>query len=206
MPSTTRRLALASATAALGIAAAAVLAGCAPSAQPAASPSSSATAGAGASSDPVPSATPTPTDPPTPVGLTCDQVLTADQVYAFNPNYGADPGYAPKDGTLEKKIADWQGVSCAWLNQTSGDVIQVAVAKPPASAMEGLKNAAITAAKPVPTYGVPPTVEGYFKPGDAGQVQVFRGSYWIVAESPAFFEPGDAAPLMESVLGNVPAS
>jgi hypothetical protein len=37
-------------------------------------------------------------------------------------------------------------------------------------------------------------------------VQVFRGKYWVVAESTAFFEPGDAAPVMQSVLGNLPAS
>ncbi|MFP3464711.1 iron ABC transporter ATP-binding protein [Leifsonia sp. SIMBA_070] len=205
MPSTSRRFAFLTAMTAVGLAAALTLSGCAPSAKPAASPTAGSAQGGG-SSAPDPTATPTPTDPPTPVGLTCDQVLTADQVYAFNPNYGADPGYAPKDGSLEKKIADWKGVACAWLNQTSGDVIQVAVAKPPTGQLEGLKNAAITDSKPVPTYGVPPTIEGYFKPGTSGEVQVFRGSYWIVAESTAFFEPGDAAPLMESILGNVPTS
>jgi len=202
---TTRRFALLAVTTAVGLAAAVALAGCTPSATPS-TPSPSRTASAA----PTPSTTPlpvvTPTAPPTPVGLTCDQVLTADQVYAFNPNYGADPNYAPKDGSLEKKIVDWQGVACGWLNQTSSDVVQIAVAKPPADVMESLKNSAITDSKPVPTYGVPPEVEGYFKPGSAGQVQIFRGPYWIVAESSAFFEPGDAGPLMESVLGNIPAS
>ncbi|WP_431220669.1 iron ABC transporter ATP-binding protein [Leifsonia xyli] len=203
---TTRRFALLAATAAAGLVAAVALTGCTPSAAPAPSPTASRTAGASASPTKVPLPVVTPTTPPTPVGLTCDQVLTADQVYAFNPNFGADPGYAPKAGSLEEKIADWQGVACGWLNQTSGDVVQVAVAKPPADVMESLKNRAITEAKPVPTYGTPPSVEGYFKPGSAGQVQIFRGPYWIVAESTAFFEPGDAAPLMQSVLGNVPAA
>lgn len=204
MSTTTRRITLLAVAVAAGIAASAALSGCTPAAKPAGSPTASATAAPTASATPV--ATPTPTDPPTPVTLTCDQVVTADQLYAFNPNYGVDPGYAPKAGSLEKKIADWKGVACAWKNQTSGDVVQIAVAKPPASQLEGLKNQAITDAKPVPTYGTPPTVEGYFKAGDAGQVQIFRGGYWIVAESVAFFEPGDAAQLMENVLGNVPAS
>ncbi|MDN4598711.1 iron ABC transporter ATP-binding protein [Leifsonia virtsii] len=204
MPTTTRRTTLLAVAVAAGIAASAVLSGCTPAAKPAGSPSAAATGTSTAASSP--SATPTPSDPPTPVGLTCEQVVTPDQLYAYNPNYGVDPGYAPKAGSLEKKIADWQGVACAWLNQTSGDVIQVAVAKPPASAMEGLKNSAITASNPVPTYGVPPQVEGYFAPGSSGQVQIFRGSYWIVADSPVFQEPGDAAPLMEKVLQSVPAS
>ena len=192
--------------AALAIAAAAVtLVGCTPAAKPGPAASSSAQAG-GAKGDPATATpTPSPTAPPTPVTLTCDQVVTADQLYAFNPNFSTDPGYAPAAGTLEKQIADWKGVTCAWKNQTSGDVIQVAVAIPPSDKLEGLKNTAITVAQPVPTYGTPPQVEGYFKPGTAGQVQIFRGTYWIVAESTAFFEPGDAAPLMQSVLGNIPA-
>ncbi|MCI0158520.1 iron ABC transporter ATP-binding protein [Leifsonia shinshuensis] len=194
--------------AALAIAAAAVtLVGCTPTAKPASTPSASATAGgAAASNTPAATPTPTPTLPPTPVTLTCDQVVTADQLYAYNPNFSADPGYAPKAGSLEKQIADWKGVTCAWQNQTSGDVVQIAVAHPPADQLESLKNAAITAAQPVPTYGTPPQVEGYFKAGDTGQVQIFRGPYWIVAESTAFFEPGDAAPLMQSVLGNLPTN
>lgn len=176
----------------------------APSKEPDGTTTPSAPANAGGSAAPTATATPTPTDPPTPVTLTCDQIVTADQLYAFNPNFGADPGYQPKDGSLEKQIADWKGVTCAWQNQTSGDVIEIAVAQPPASSLEALKNAAVTAATPVPTYGVPPEVEGYFKQATAGQVQVFRGAYWIVAESTAFFEPGDAAPLMQDVLANVP--
>jgi hypothetical protein len=194
--------------AALAIAAAAVtLVGCTPAGKPGSTASASATAGGGAAmSSPAPVTTPTPTMPPTPVTLTCDQVVTADQLYAYNPNFSTDPGYAPKAGTLEKQIADWKGVTCAWQNQTSGDVVQIAVAQPPADQLESLKNAAITAAQPVPTYGTPPQVEGYFKAGEAGQVQIFRGTYWVVAESTAFFEPGDAAPLMQSVLGNLPAN
>lgn len=199
------RSALRTVTVAVALSSALALAGCAPSSSPSSSPS--ATAGGGSSTKPStsPTPTPTPTEPPTPVTLTCEQVVTADQLYAYNPNFGANPGYVPKDGTLEKKIADWQGVACSWLNQTSGETIQIAIAQPPASQLDALKNAAITDAQPVPTYGAPP-IEGYFKTGDSGQVQIFRGGYWIVAESTAFFEPGDAAPLMENVLGNLPAS
>lgn len=188
------------AVAVIAIAGSLVLAGCASKAAPGASAPATSSPAAG---EETPTPTPTPTDPPTPVTLTCDQILTPEQLYAYNPNVGAAPGYAPEEDSLEQKVKDWQGQTCAWSNQSSGDVIQIAVAQPPASAMDGLKNAAITTAQPVPTYGAPP-LEGYFKPGSSGQVQIFRGSYWVVAESTAFFEPGDAAQLMESVLGNLP--
>ncbi|MFF2052478.1 iron ABC transporter ATP-binding protein [Leifsonia sp. NPDC058194] len=197
------RSALRIATVAAALAGALALAGCTPAATP--SPSPTATAGGGSTAKPTPTPTPTATEPATPVTIGCDQLVTSDQMYAFNPNFGANPNYSPKDGSLEKKAADWQGVTCSWLNQTSGDVIQIAVAQPPASQLDALKNAAITDSQPVPTYGAPP-IEGYFKTGESGQVQIFRGGFWIVAESTAFFEPGDAAPLMENVLGNLPAS
>lgn len=204
MPTTPRRTTLLAVAAAAGILASAALSGCTPAAKPAGPATAAATGGSTPRT--VPSVTPTPTDPPTPVGLTCEQVVTPEQLQASMPSYAADPGYAPKAGSLEKRIADWQGVACAWHDKTSGDVIQVAVARPPASALEGLKNSAITASNPVPTYGVPPQVEGYFAPGSSGQVQIFRGSYWIVADSTVFQEPGDAAPLMEKVLESVPSS
>jgi hypothetical protein len=185
------------------LAGALTLVGCSPTVSPSASPSASGHPVSTA--EPSATPTPTPTEPATPVTLTCDQLVTPDQMYAFNPNFGVNPGYAPADASLEKKIAAWQGLACSWRNQTSGDVIQIAVAQPPASQLEGLKNAAITDSQPVPTYGAPP-IEGYFKTGESGQVQIFRGGFWIVAESTAFFEPGDAAPLMENVLANLPAS
>lgn len=186
------------------LATATALAGCAPTPASTAKPSTSTSANPSSSSTPQPSAT--PTDPPTPVSLACDQLVTADQMYAFNPNFGVAPDYAPAQGSLQRQIADWKGTTCAWQNQTSDEIIQVAVAKPPASQLETLKNAAITVAQAVPTYGTPP-IEGYFKAGktgQAGQVQIFSGPYWVVAESTAFFEPGDAAQLMENVLGNLP--
>lgn len=187
--------------AALVLSASVALAGCAPASTSTTTPPQTSSGGTASAT---PSATPTPTEPPTPVAISCDQLVTPDQVYAFNPNFGASPDYAPAADSMQKRIVDWKGVACGWQNQTSGDVIQIAVARPPAGQLESLKNQAITIALPVPTYGTPP-IEGYFKAGDAGQVQIFRGDYWIVAESTAFFEPGDAAPLMTDLLANLPA-
>jgi hypothetical protein len=166
-------------------------------------------------STPQASSTPTPAPKPTtapvavgtPVTLTCDQIVTPAQVYAFNPNFGADPGYAPAAGSLPATIKADRGVACAWLNQTSGDVVQIAIGEPPASTMTSLKNTAVTTSQAVPTYGIPPQVEGYFTMrGSNGEAQVFTGKYWIVGISGAFQEPGDAAQLMQNILQNLPAS
>ncbi len=156
------------------------------------------------SSSPVASATPTPTatTPATPVTLTCPQLLTPQQLYAYNPNFGTDPGYAPTSGSLAATAVADQGVACGWLNQTSGDKIEIAVSKPPASQLDTLKNSAVTTSRAAVTYGVP---DGYFAlRGATGEVQIFTGNYWIIATSTAFQEPGDNATLMQDVMANLP--
>ena len=58
-------------------------------------------------------------------------------------------------------------------------------------------DAAAAAGTPVSGFGD----EAYFSStGGVGQVTAFSGAYWVVVRSVAFFEAGDAAPLMSSVL------
>lgn len=150
-----------------------------------------------------PSSTPTPTVPPwSAVTLSCDQILTPQQIYNFNPNFGTDPNYTAATTGDVGTIAAGHGVTCGLLNQTSGEKIEFAIGKPPASVQTDLENAAITNSHAVPTYNVP---EGYFDAsGGTGEAQAFQGGYWVVMTSSVFLEPGDAAPLMIAALGNLP--
>ncbi|KQO99516.1 hypothetical protein [Leifsonia sp. Leaf264] len=154
------------------------------------------------STDPssTPTATPTPT--PTPVTLSCDQLLTPDDIYQYNPNVGTAPDYSPTPDTVIAEAAAASGIACGWTNQTSGELIEVAVAHPDATQLETLKQSAAATMSAVPTYGTPPAVDGFFSQAqDVGTVQVFtEGGYWLVARSSAFFEPGDAGKLIEPAL------
>ncbi|GAA4368077.1 hypothetical protein GCM10023152_05050 [Agromyces bauzanensis] len=146
-------------------------------------------------------------EPPVPFEVACDALITADQLYAFNPNFGADPGYEPQADAVVIAVEEDAGTACGYLNQTSGEVIEIAVATPNEQAGEARRNDAALTSTPVPTYGTPPEVEGYFdQAGGSGEAQVFSGPYWIVVHSPALFEPGDAQQLVESVLQNLPAA
>ncbi|WP_136708672.1 iron ABC transporter ATP-binding protein [Agromyces sp. H66] len=146
-------------------------------------------------------------EPPIPFEIACDALITADQLYAFNPNFGVDPGYQPQAAAIVTAVEEDAGTACGYLNQTSGDVIEIAVATPTEQAGEARRNDAALTSKPVPTYGTPPEVEGYFHVvGGSGEAQVFSGPYWIVIDSPALFEPGDAQQLVASVLQNLPAA
>jgi uncharacterized lipoprotein YbaY len=187
------------------------LAGCAPesSAEPTPSAVPSATATASATAEPTetatvePTATPTPPPAPegTPVGLSCDQVLTADDVYALNPNFGTDPGYAATSASAVT-AATYGGVSCGWLNQSSGEVIEVAIALPNEALTNTLKDAALADGEIVPTYGTAPDVEGYFS-ASTSTAQVFTKGYWVAVTDPGMIEPGDAGPVLDAVLGKL---
>ncbi|MGR0320152.1 iron ABC transporter ATP-binding protein [Agromyces sp. ZXT2-3] len=166
-------------------------------APPAATGSSAATAPA------QPTVEPEPTEEPIPFEAACDEILTADQVYAFNPNYGTAPDYSPSATTITE-VVDASGTACGWSNQTSGEVIEVGVATLPEHAYELQVGDAAMGSNAVPTYGTPPQVEGFFRQsGGAGQAQVFTDGYWIVIESPALLEPGDAQTLVADVIANV---
>ncbi|MDF0514751.1 iron ABC transporter ATP-binding protein [Agromyces sp. H3Y2-19a] len=186
-------------------AAALALTGCA---QDAPDPSGSATPPpASEAPEPGASESPVPTEEPaTPFEIACDVLLTPDDVYAFNPNYSPAPGYEPQaDGITG--VADEAGTTCGLVNQTNGALIEVAVATPPESALEARKNDAALSSHPVPTYGTPPDVEGYFeRTGENGEAQVFTGPYWIVIASTELVEPGDAQTLVSAVIANLEAA
>lgn len=191
---------------AIGILTAFAVTACTPSADTASTPTSATTSTTGSSSTAAPKPVATPSDPPTPVSLTCDQILSPDQLQAFNPDFAADPGYTPKTGSKAAQIASYKGVVCGFLDQTSNSVIEVAVAKPSAGQLTAQKNTAITRSHVVPTYGIPPKVEGYFTVSSGiGEVQVFTGGWWLVVSSQDFAEPGAPQPLVASVVQNLSA-
>ena len=161
-----------------------------------------------ASEAPTASAEPTETAAPAvPFAIECDALLTPDQVYAFNPNFGTAPDFEPSGEHVVAVVDDESGTACGWMNQTSGEIIEVGVATPTPDALLAHQSDAAMASTPVPTYGTPPEVEGYFtQAAGSGEVQVFSGPYWIVIRSAALFEPGDAGQLVADVLGNLPAA
>lgn len=150
-----------------------------------------------------PAPTPEPTEEPLPFDAACSDLLTLEEMYAFNPNFGEAPGYAPESDAVTA-VADAEGTACGWSNQTSGELIELGVATLPENAYAAQVGRAAVESNAVPTYGTPPEVEGFFnQSGGVGQAQVFADGYWIVLESPAFFEPGDAEQLVSAVRSNL---
>ena len=198
MPASLPRLVL---PVALFVATAAMLSGCGPlTTGTPASPSGSASVTA------TPSTSSTPTPTPTvslahPIAQSCTQLISPDTIYAFNPNLGP-VAWSPAPGTDAGNAVLAHGVACRWQNQTSGDTIDISVASLDEAKLTQLKDAAFAAGGTmVPTYGE----EAYFgTSGAVGTATVFDRSYWVVATSVYFAEPGDAADLIDSVLAALP--
>lgn len=180
------------------------LAGCASGPTPEATPGSSATAVPTAAPTDEPTAEPTPTsEPGTPITIDCDTLLTQQDLYDFNPNVSTDPGFAPAEGSLAAAAVADNGIACGYLNQTSNEQMNFALSQPSPEQLTLALNAAASSSTPVPTYGTPPAVNGFFDPA-SGEIQVFTPKYWLTASSTMFFEPGDAQPLVLAALSHLP--
>jgi hypothetical protein len=177
----------------------ALLAGCTPEPRDPTDPT-----GPNPSGDPSGAPAPTLTAQPqgTPIDIDCDELVSPDTIYAFNPNFVLLDGFEPTDDSVAATALAYSGVACRWQNQTSGDNIDLSVAQLDEDSLTALKNVAFEDSEMVPTYGE----EAYFGiNGQVGIAQVFQGPYWIVVESSAFLEPGDATEIVESAIAGLSA-
>lgn len=190
----------------LALIAAIGLSGCAAEASPSPEPSASASTKPTDAPSTEPTVEPTATiEPGTPITLGCEELLTPQDIYDFNPNVSTDPGFAPAEGSLAAAAVADNGIACGYLHQTSGELMTFAVSQPSPEQLTLALNAAATSSQPVPTYGAPPAVTGFFRVvGGAGEVQVFTPTYWLTASSTMFFEPGDADTLVRAALSHLP--
>ncbi|TXN28559.1 arginyl-tRNA synthetase [Lacisediminihabitans profunda] len=157
---------------------------------------SSSSPSASASDSPTPTPAGTPASPsPTPttgtpaqaVSIGCNTLVSAQTMYDFNPNFGLDASFKPAGGTPAATAIAAKGVACDWTNQTSGDKVTIAVARPGSAALAGLKTSA-AAGTPVAGIGE----SAYFSSsGGAGRLDVFTGTYWLVATSVFFGSAAD---------------
>ncbi|MCU1528760.1 MAG: hypothetical protein JWP75_2523 [Frondihabitans sp.] len=172
-----------------------ILAGCTsdPVAQPASTPTKAdQRPSAAASSKPTTSA---PALVSTPLSIPCDTLVPAATVSSATPGMTAVAAAAPAN-TDAAVISSYGGTVCSW-KSASGDTMSLAVGQFDDASLTKLKNSLVTSSNPVPTYNG----EGYFKlEGKTGTAEAFSGSYWIVAISDTFPEPGGAEPIVDAAI------
>lgn len=197
-----RTAVLRSALAGLGLVAAISLSGCQSpgnglgptTAPPAPEPTQST------SPSPSSSETEAPTEEATPVSIPCGSVIDAQTMYDFNPNFGLLAKFSPDAGTLTARAVSDEGTVCRWINQTSGDTIDVSISQPAKSALSAAQSEAESGTS-ASGFGD----AAYFShSGGTGLVQIFDGPYWVTVTSVYFSSAGDANSLASSVLSSLP--
>lgn len=124
-------------------------------------------------------------------------LLPPAALYEIDPSLGMLGPVTPDAGTPAAAVVAAGGVACRWAHESSGAILDIAVAHLPPTAATALKNRLVMESNSVPTY----EVEGYFRvAGTGGEADAFPDPYWVSAVSPMFFEPGDAAPFMAAVI------
>ncbi|MEO7148109.1 MAG: hypothetical protein ABIW81_03935 [Terrimesophilobacter sp.] len=124
--------------------------------------------------------------------------MSAQTMYDFNPNFGLLAKFTPEAGSFAARAVADKGVACRWINQTSGDTVDVSISRPAPTGFAAAKGAA-TSGKPVTGIGD----AAYFTTrGTAGTVQVFIGNYWVTVTSVYFSSASDA----QSIVADAVAS
>lgn len=133
-----------------------------------------------------------------PFALPCEQLVSAQALYDYNPNLGADP--SPRPGPTIAAISAAGGVTCGWLHQTSGERIAAGVIKLEPASLASVQSTSADRGEPAVELG-----GGVFRYDDGvGHAERIERDYWVVVESSAFIEPGEAAVFIDSMLPALP--
>ncbi len=131
------------------------------------------------------------------IGINCQALVTDQAVYDWGSgNFAIDVDYEPAADSPAAEAVAAGGLACSWLNLTSGERLDVAVAILPADELATTRDA-IAATAAATDFGA----DGYFVvEAGAGRADAFTSDYWLTATSSAFGVAGDAAPIVSAAL------
>lgn len=145
---------------------------------------------------PTASGTPPVLDEATAVTIGCEQLVTPQELYDFNPNYSHLDSYTPAAGTDAAAIVAAKGVACGWVNNTSSELIVIAVARPGEASLAAITAELAASGTAVDAFGP----GGHFS---GNQAEVVQGGFWVVATSNDFYSAADAQPLVTAALAHL---
>jgi hypothetical protein len=128
------------------------------------------------------------------VGFNCRELIDDQTLYDWGSgNFALDVSYSPATGSAAADVVAAGGLACSWINLTSAETVDIAVAAPGDAALEKANSTA--AATGADAAEIAP--DTYFSvSGAVGHVDSFVGRYWITADSTWFGAPRDAADLI----------
>ena len=124
-------------------------------------------------------------------GVKCQDLISRQALYEFNPNFSLVTGQSPVQPAVSSPYEKLGGITCNYMNQTSGEVIQISLAKITESAVDIPSSSFAKGGSPVSSLSTGET-KSFFSQSNGNYVfRVVRGSYILVTTSTLLSTPED---------------
>jgi hypothetical protein len=119
-----------------------------------------------------------------PLSETCESLISIQDLYNFNPNFALDPSQSPAPGSLAKLATDYKGISCYFVNLSSGESVTVSLAKFDDQGFTRLQQVREKESFPSKVSFLPAEFLAFFAPEDqGGTIEVLGNNYWLTAKA-----------------------
>ena len=134
-------------------------------------------------------------------GMDCSTLISNEDLYDYNPSYSLDLSYSPQSGSLAKLATDYKGISCTYLNLSSGDSFTVSLAKFQHETFDNFKENREKDTSQISSEDIPIPLIGYFMAGiNGGTLEILGNDYWLTVTAPWALTPEDLLKPLKNVI------
>lgn len=138
-----------------------------------------------------------------PVGHTCQNLISLQALYDFNPNFSLTTSQKPIQPTVSAPYERLAGITCLYMNQTSGEVIQLSIAKITEDALQIPGTAFATAGRPVSTLSNI-HIKVFFEENNGNFIfRLVNGNYLLAVSSALLSSAEDNFKFISPALKNI---
>jgi hypothetical protein len=146
---------------------------------------------------PATDAPPSPEASAIPITATCSEILDTEALHKTGSPFVLTTMPPIATGTILNDVLASGGITCAWINSSSGATLLMAAAHLGAGQLALAKAHAASTSPLISLAGTSAGASGYFSAADGvGEVQLVTDQFWIVMESQDFLSAQDSVAFM----------
>lgn len=135
------------------------------------------------------------------LGKSCSDIVGVQRLYDFNPNYSRVTESSPPADSLADQIRALQGISCTYMNLSSGETIHLLVARLDRVSISVL-NRRVAAMSPfdITFDGGRSVAAGFSQSAEGGVSMLIIDDLWLVVNSATFLAATDSSDFFSAIL------
>lgn len=134
-------------------------------------------------------------------GMDCSTLISNEDLYNYNPSYSLDLSFSPQPGSLAKLATDYKGISCTYINLSSGDSFTISLAKFDSESFDAFKQNREAESSQISSDSIPSPFVGLFVSGSSGgTLEILGNGYWLSASAPWAQTPEDLLKPLSNAL------